>query len=98
MKKKMMTIASIITELSFTPIRPRGTLLGFCSLLYRGELFLGNIALHATSDGKDFKIYFPDKILFNGVRTHIYYPVSKEISEIIKQAITDHYLTQTRER
>lgn len=96
--KKEKTVDSIISELSFTPVRPRGTLLGFCSLLYRGELFLGNIALHATPDGKDFKLSYPDKILFNGVKTNIFYPVSKDVAEIFKSAIKEHYLKQIGDR
>ena len=82
----------IITEISFTPVRPRDTLLGFASVLYRSELRLSDIALHCTSKGADYTVVFPCKTLFNGARVNVYYPTSGDVGEAIRRAIIEKYL------
>ena len=88
----MSSSNSFISEVRFTPIAARDTLLGFASILYRNELRLSDIALHCTRQGDDFTLAYPLKRLFNGAEVHIVYPVQKEIAEAMKAAVVTKYL------
>lgn len=84
-------LPELITRISVTPIRPRDTLVAFCSCVYREELYLGDLALHVESSGNDYKICYPVKVLFNKSRSHIVFPLNSEISDLIKNAIVSKY-------
>lgn len=83
---------SILSEISITPIRPQRSHIAWCSLVYRREWFLGDIALHVTKDGNDFRLSYPAKTLFNGAVINTFYPISKEIGDLVKSAIVEEYL------
>ena len=83
--------AKIISEISVTPVRPRNTLVAFCSLAYRGEIFLGDIALHVDPSSDDFRLVFPEKVLFNGSRCHVHFPLSSKVNDTIRAAIVAKY-------
>ena len=84
------TISSLISEVSVTPIRPKDTLIAFCSFVYRNEFFFGDIALHIEPSG-GYSLRWPAKTLFNGSRCQIHYPLSAEIGDAVKNAIVTKY-------
>ena len=86
----MTMISSFISEVSVTPIRPKDTLVAFCSFVYRNEFFLGDVALHLDPSG-GYSLRYPAKVLFNGSKCQVHYPLSAEIAEVIKSAIIKKY-------
>ena len=80
-----------LRELYITLTRPRGSLVGFASFVYRNEWFFSDIAIHLTKSGDDISLAFPDKTLCNGRRMNVFFPINKEIAEAIKIAIADEY-------
>ena len=85
-----------ISEVSFTPVFPRDTLLGFGSLIYHG-VKLSDLALHIARDGGGYSIAYPRKRLFNGVEINIIHPTCKPVTEAIRDAIVSKYLELTRD-
>lgn len=85
-----------ISEVSFTPVAPRDTLLGFGSLIYHG-VKLSDLALHIARDGGGYSVAYPRKRLFNGVEISIIYPTSKQVAEAIRDAIIAKYLELTQQ-
>ncbi len=87
----MMSIASLISEVSVTPVRPKNTLVAFCSFVYRKEFYLGDIALHIDLSGDGYRLAYPEKTLFNGTRCQIIFPLSSNIGDAIKNVIVTKY-------
>lgn len=85
-----------ISEASFTPVFPRDTLLGFGSVVYYG-VKLSDLALHIARDGSGYSIGYPRKRLFNGVEINVIYPTSKQVAEMIRDAIVGKYLELTQQ-
>lgn len=84
-----------ISEVSFTPVPPRDTLLGFGSLIYHG-VRLADLGLHAARNGDGYSIAYPRKRLFNGSEISIIYPTSKQVADAIRDAIVSKYLELTK--
>jgi len=84
-----------ISEVSFTPVRPRDTLLGFGSLIFYG-VRLSDLALHIAKDGGGYTVAYPRKRLFNASEISVIYPTSKQVAEAIRDAIVSKYLELTR--
>ena len=84
-----------ISEVSFTPVPPRNTLLGFGSIVFHG-VKLSDLALHVARDGGGYSIAYPRKRLFNGAEINIIHPTSKQVAEVIRDAIVTKYLDMTK--
>ena len=81
----------ILKEISLTLTRPRGSLIGFASLVYRDEWFFSDIGVHLTKAGDGIRLAFPDKTLFSGKRMNIFFPISREVGEAVRIAIANKY-------
>lgn len=78
-----------ITEVCVYPIKPTEKgLVGFASCLFDDKLFLHSIAIYTRPDGSGYRLLFPTKMLPNGKKISIFYPVNKNVGEAIEQAIT----------
>lgn len=91
-----LTSHPAVSEVSFTPVRPRDTLLGFGSVVYHG-VRLADLALHVARDGGGYSVGYPRKRLFNGSEISIIYPTSKQVAEAIRDAIVGKYLELTQQ-
>lgn len=79
---------TIISEVCFYPLRPNEKgLIGFASLTFDNKLSLQSIAVYTRPDGSDYRLLFPSKQLPNGREINIFYPINKDTSELIKEAI-----------
>lgn len=77
-----------ISEVSFYPLRPNEKgLIGFASVNFDNKLSLNSIAVYTRPDGSDYRLLFPSKQLPNGREINIFYPINKETSELIKEAV-----------
>ncbi len=76
-----------ISNLNFTAIRPRGSLIGFANLTLDGNLYLGDIGVHLKSDG-EVSLAFPTKRL-GETKIGIYHPINKKTEEAIRKAIEE---------
>jgi len=78
----------MISEVSFYPLRPNEKgLIGFASLIFDNRLALQSIAVYTRPDGSDYRLLFPSKQLPNGREINVFYPINKETSELIKEAV-----------
>lgn len=77
-----------ISEVCFFPLRPneRG-LIGIASCLFDHQLSLNSISVYTKLDGSGFRLLFPSKVLPNGREVNIFYPVNRQVAEIIEEAI-----------
>lgn len=79
---------SKISETSYLPIKPTEKgLIGFASLLLDNKISLNSISVYLTPKG-DIRLLFPNKILPNGKKISIYYPINRETYDEMKKAIS----------
>ena len=77
----------VITEPVVIPVKPTEKgLLGFASCTVNNAISLNSIAIYSRPDGS-YRLVYPVKILPNGKEINIFYPVSRQASEIINEAI-----------
>ena len=88
----------LVSNIQIVLVRPRpdDTLAGFVSIRYRDELDLADLALHIGPKDGQFDVRYPLKPLYGGARVGVIRPVTKEVSDSIRDAIVDHYLALVR--
>ncbi len=87
----MKNVALHLSEITWLPVKPTPDgLVGFCSMVLCDSFYLGNIALHATGTG-DLRLVYPDKVLPNGKRIHVFHPITKEAGNIVLSAVSEKY-------
>ena len=77
-----------ITEIQIIPIKPRGGLVAFASVVIENSVYLGSIGVYTRLDGSGYRITYPTKKIGNK-DINIYHPINKETSQIIEKAIID---------
>ena len=80
----------MISEIQIIPVKPHNGLLAFSSFILDGAYYIGDIAIHSRPDGS-LRAVFPNRILANGKRIPIFYPISREASQAIEQPVFQAY-------
>lgn len=79
-----------ITEVQILPIKPRGGLVAFASLILNDSLCLTSIGIHQKLDGSGYRLTYPTKIV--GARNmNLYHPITKALSKAIEEAIFNKF-------
>jgi len=76
-----------ITNISFTAIRPSGSLIGFASFVYNDDFYLGDIGVHLKTNG-EISLAFPTKKI-GETKIGIFHPVNSRTEEVIKEAVEE---------
>lgn len=84
----MAGIGIKISNVEFVPTKFKSGLVGFASCQIGKKIYLGNIAVYSLRDGSGFRCVYPQKILKNGSKIPIFYPVDEESNKAITEAIT----------
>lgn len=77
----------IITEIHFTPIRPKNGLVGFASCVIDGSFYLGSIAIHSRPDGS-YRLVYPEKRIGESSMS-IFHPINKSAGRSIEKAVIE---------
>jgi len=80
-----------ISEIEIIPVKPREGLVAFTSFVLNNSLSLNSIAVYLRPNGSSYRLVYPNKILPNGKEINIFYPIHKEASEVINEAIFNKY-------
>ena len=77
----------IISEVTFYPCPPSEKgFLGVSSLLFDGKLSLNSISVYVNSTG-GHRLLFPNTILKNGREVNYFYPISRQVYDVMLGAI-----------
>ena len=77
----------VITEPVVIPIKPTEKgLLAFASCVVNNAISLNSIAIYSRPNG-GYRLVYPLKVLPNGKEINIFYPINRETSEVINEAI-----------
>mgnify|MGYP001597376287 CR=1 FL=1 len=85
----MDTPQFVVSEVEYQPIRPRGGLLGFVSLLLNQSLRLSGIAIYSRLDG-GIRLVFPEKALPHGAIVELICPITRQCGELLTKAVETH--------
>lgn len=86
----------VISEVVIIPVKPTDKgLLAFASCVLNNSISLNSIAIYSRPNGMGYRLLYPIKILSNAKELHIFYPISREASEIINEAIFKKYVELT---
>lgn len=80
-----------ISEIQIIPVKPKNGLVAFSSCVINNSISLNSIAIYSRPNGMGYRLVYPDKTLSNGKEINIFYPISRETSEIINEAIFKKY-------
>lgn len=74
-----------ISEVNFTPIPPRGGLVGFASCVIDEAFRVGSIAVHVRPNG-EYRLVYPVKKV-GDAEFGLFYPINKKAGSAIEIAI-----------
>lgn len=75
-----------ISEVTIELIKPRDGLIGFASVIYEGNLYLGSIAIHQKLNNHGYRLTYPTKQSL-AKDFHIFHPINQVTSIAIEKAI-----------
>lgn len=82
-----------ISEIQIVPIRPSSGLVGFASAVINQQFYIGNIAIYtAPNSPGGFRLVYPTKKLASGKQVHCFYPISRNVAEVVTAAIIKRYV------
>jgi len=77
-----------ISEVNITPIKPRGGLVAFASVVLDDCLYLGSIGVYTRLDGTGYRLTYPTKKVAEK-NLNIYHPINKLLAKEIEKAVLD---------
>ena len=80
-----------LSEIQIVPTKPKNGLVAFVSFVLNNQFFVGDIAIYTKIEGVGFRLVYPNKILFNGLRINCFKPITKGSGEAIEQAVLSQF-------
>lgn len=84
------------SEIQILPIKPFRSLIGFTSFILNNAFYVGGVAIHSTMSG-GIRLVFPDKVLPNGKKICLVYPISKEVGDLVTWEVLRVYRNLLKE-
>ena len=82
---------SIITRVEIIPIMPKQGLVAFANVVLEDKIAINGIGIHTCLSRGGYRLVYPDKVLPNGKIVQICYPLSRDMADLIKEAIINKY-------
>ena len=73
-----------ISQVHYTPIRPREGLIGFAQFVLNDAFHIGGIGVLTRIGREGIRLVYPVKKLADGTSMALFYPLSKEVGEEIE--------------
>ena len=80
-----------LSEIQIVPTKPKNGLVAFVSFVLNNQFFVGDIAVYTKIEGTGFRLVYPNKILFNGLKINCFKPITKDAGEAIELAVMTHF-------
>ena len=79
-----------VTEIRFFPLAPSEKgLIGIVSCVINNNFKFDGIGVYSRPDGSDFRMVFPKIRLPHGLMPHAFFPINREASNDLKEALTE---------
>ena len=81
----------LINEIQIIPVKPIDGLMAFCSFLWDGILYIGDVGIHLRPDGQNIRLVFPTRRLANGKQIACVHPIRREVADHITAQVEKKY-------
>ena len=79
-----------LSEIQIVPVKPNNGLVGFVSFVLDESFFVGDVAIYSRIDQQGYRLVYPAKTLFNGLKINCFKPINKPVAdEIERQVLAD---------
>lgn len=78
-----------LTEIQITPVKAKDGLIGFASLVYENNLYLGSIGIFTRPQG-GYRLTYPTRKGANG-NFNIFHPINRQVADQIEQAVISKF-------
>ena len=79
-----------LTEIQIVPVKPNNGLVAFVSFVLDDSFFVGDVAIYSRIDQQGYRLVYPAKTLFNGLKINCFKPINKPAAdEIERQVLAD---------
>ncbi|MDD4980129.1 MAG: septation protein SpoVG family protein [Candidatus Omnitrophica bacterium] len=83
----------VVSEVQIIPVKPREGLVAFASCVINGHFYLGGLAIYTClSSSEGFRVTYPTKVLNNGTKLDLVYPITREVGLTVQKKIVEKYV------
>lgn len=80
-----------LTEIQIVPVRPNKGLVAFVSFILNDSFFVGDIAIYSRIDQPRYRLVYPTRVLFNGLRINAFKPIHKPVADEIEDQVISYF-------
>jgi DNA-binding cell septation regulator SpoVG len=80
-----------ISEIQITPVKPQDGLIAFASFVIDKRLYICNVAIYTSGNGRGYRLVYPAKKLFDGQYIKFVHPIDKATGDAIEIAVIAKY-------
>ena len=76
-----------LTEIQIVPVKPNNGLVAFVSFVISESFFVGDVAIYSRINHEGYRLVYPTKILFNGLKINCFKPINRNVAEAIEEQV-----------
>ena len=80
-----------LTEIQIVPVKPNNGLVAFVSFVISESFFVGDVAIYSRIDQHGYRLVYPAKTLFNGLKINCFKPINKPVADEIERQVLGEF-------
>ena len=80
-----------LTEIQIVPVKPNNGLVAFVSFVLDDSFFVGDVAIYSRIDQQGYRLVYPAKTLFNGLKINCFKPINKPVADEIERQVLGEF-------
>lgn len=80
-----------LTEIQIVPVKPKDGLIAFVSFVMNESFFIGDVAIYSRIDQQGYRLVYPAKTLFNGLKINCFKPINKPVADEIERQVLGEF-------
>ena len=82
-----------LSEIEIIPVKPHNGLVAFSGFVLNKSFYIGDVAIFSRLDQEGYRLVYPIKVLPNGLKINCFYPINREVGQLIEEAVIKAYLS-----
>ena len=80
-----------LSEIQIVPVKPNNGLVAFVSFVINDSFFVGDVAIYSRIDQQGYRLVYPAKTLFNGLKINCFKPINKPVADEIERQVLGEF-------
>ena len=80
-----------LSEIQIVPVKPNNGLVAFVSFVISESFFVGDVAIYSRIDQQGYRLVYPAKTLFNGLKINCFKPINKPVADEIDRQVLGEF-------